>query len=111
MNHRQRGPIRRLIRRQSASDRIDAERKKTVEFGMEALQAEDVFVEEIPVKGFEVAHIEDDAVTLRNGALVHRIRADDLEEFITAPASIQQAFEKFGRNSDIARSRQFCPPG
>src|ERR1700679_2691374 len=106
MHHWQRRPVGWLIRRKSAFDGIDTEGKKTVKFGMKALQPEHVFVEQITVDGFEVTHIKDDAVTFWDRTLVHRIRADDLKEFVTAPTGVQEAFEQFVRNSDIGRSGQ-----
>jgi hypothetical protein len=46
---------------------------------MEALQPEDILVQQIPVKGFEVPDIKNDAMTLWNRPFVDRRGLYDVE--------------------------------
>src|SRR5579872_1011557 len=75
----ERGPIRGLIRWKAATDRVDAEGEEPIEFRVETLKSESSFVEQVPIKGFEVPDVEDDAMTLRNGAIVDRGCLHDVE--------------------------------
>ena len=56
---------------------------------MKAVQAQRPFAEKIPIECFQMSDIEDDAMTLRNRALVNRVGLHHLEDFIAAPASIR----------------------
>ncbi len=55
---------------------------------MKALQAQHVFVQQIPVERLQMPYVKNDAVTLRNGTLVHRVRTHNVEECVTAPPRI-----------------------
>src|SRR5579871_243061 len=61
----------------------DRYRRRTSDrIGIETLQAED-FVQQVPIEGLQMSDIKDDAMALRNGALVKGTGADDTKEFIT----------------------------
>jgi hypothetical protein len=45
-------------------------------------------MQQIPVKRLKVPNIEDDAVTLGYGPLIHRVRAHNIKERITSPPGI-----------------------
>ena len=57
-------PIRRLVCRQAAADRIDAKRKKLIEERMKRLQAKGALPEQIPIESFDVSDIKNDAMPL-----------------------------------------------
>src|ERR1035437_2029667 len=81
-------PVRRLVGRQSAPYRVDAECKQPVKFAMKTLQPQDVLVQQVPVKRFEMPNVKNDAVTLWNGPFVHRVSPHNVEERVTSPPSI-----------------------
>src|SRR5437763_9325566 len=56
------GPVRWLVRRQSASNRIDSEGKQTVKFRTETLCVKHSLAQQIPIKGLKMADIENYAV-------------------------------------------------
>jgi len=60
------GPVRRQIGWKLAANRIDAEGKETIIFGVDAPQSKGALAEQIPIKGFEMSDIKDDAVPLGN---------------------------------------------
>jgi len=76
---RARRPIARLIRRQSATNRIDSKCKKLIERRVKAAQAKGPLAQKVPVKGFDVAEIKNNAMPFGNGPFVERFVAQDFE--------------------------------
>src|SRR5579884_2312032 len=72
-NFLKRRPIGRLVVGQAAVNRIDAEGEQLVELRMERLCPEGISTEEIPIKGFKVPDIENNAMALRDWAVVKRL--------------------------------------
>src|SRR5262249_29188805 len=77
------GPVCRSILGQPAVDRIDAERKKLVELPLEGLQAKCAFSEQVPIKGFDVADVKNDAVPFRNRTVIHSFVANNAKHFVS----------------------------
>src|SRR5208283_555597 len=99
-----RWPVRGLVGGHSATNRVNAEGKQPIKFRMKTLQPEDVFVEQIPVKRLQVPQIKDEAVTLRNRPLVHRVRADQVEESFTPPTGREKSLQQWMADGDIPLS-------
>jgi len=95
-----RGPIFRSIGWQTASDGVDTERKKLIEGFVERAQTESALRKEVPVKGFDVAKVKNDAVALRDGPVVDGLFAYQLEKLIGAGAGLQQAAMKIVSDAD-----------
>src|SRR5580700_5925574 len=87
----QRWPVARLIGRQTPIDRIDAKRKELIKLRVERTEAGNVRSQEIPIKCFQVTDIEDNAVPLRDGALIKRGGSDDIEQGVGLASSLGQA--------------------
>src|ERR1700688_3033292 len=105
-------PGRRLIDGKAASNGINTESKQAVKFRMETLQAQNSFVEKIPVEGLQMSDIKNDAVTLSNGPFVERIRLDDSKQPVGAPAGIGELFDQIVTNSGVAlRGKHLDLPG
>src|SRR5271167_1245740 len=69
-----RGPGRGEIVGQSSADGIDAEGEEAIKLGVDRLYAGRQSAEQIPIEGFEVSDIEDDAMAFGNGAGIERVR-------------------------------------
>ena len=82
-------PVVGLIRRQTPSHRVDAEGEKPVELGVKACQTAGT-AEQVLIECFQVADVEDDAVALLNGAIIHRFGPDDPEEFVRLRSSLEK---------------------
>ena len=65
-----RGPICRRVRRQSVADGVDPKGKELIESGVEGTETESALRKQVPVKGFDVADIKNDAVPLRDRPVV-----------------------------------------
>src|SRR5579863_9991943 len=87
-------PVRRLIAGKTATNGINTESKQAVKFRMETLQAQNSFVEKIPVEGLQMSDIKNDAVTLSNGPFIERIRPDDRKQPVGAAAGIGELFDQ-----------------
>src|SRR5271168_268503 len=94
----QRRPVGGLIARQSAAYGIDAKSKQTVECRMRLLtvtltldlilNAKEVLGEQVPVERLEVSHIEDDAMTFRDGPLIEGFGTNQAEKLIASAAGV-----------------------
>src|SRR5260370_42435506 len=91
----QRGPVGWYIGGEPTADWIDAEGEQPIKFKMDTLHPEDAFVQQIPIECFQVSHIKNDAVTLRNRPLIEPAGADQIEECIASPTGVGQALRKF----------------
>ena len=58
-------------------------------------------MKKIPVEGFKVADIENDAMTFGDGALIQTIRVHDAKELIAAPASLIETLNQFTTGSNF----------
>ena len=77
-----RRPVARLIGRQSAADRINSKRKQTIELWIEGLNPQQPLAQQVPVEGFQMTYIKNDAMPLANRALIERTSANDFKELI-----------------------------
>jgi len=84
-------PVLWLIVRQAPVDRVDSERKQSIEFCFVYWRGEKPLAQKIPVEGFEVTDIEDDAVPLRNRALIQKLRTHHREHFIRPGSRLRQS--------------------
>src|SRR6516164_2087702 len=71
---------------------------------MKTLQAEDIFMQQVPVKCLKMPDVEDDAVALRNRPIVDRLCPHDVEQGIASAAGIGESFEKNGGDYGISLS-------
>ena len=88
LDFRARRPIFGRVRWKAAADGVDPERKKVVESSMEGTQPESPLRQEVPVEGFDVAYVENDAVALGDGPVIEGLFADQLEKLIGTRASL-----------------------
>jgi len=77
---------------------------------MEYGQAESSLPQEIPIKGFQVPDVEDDAMSLRDGPVVKSIRLYNREETIAAHSRIMQPLEQNGLEFQTALRPHRKPP-
>src|SRR5581483_3602984 len=99
-------PISGLVGGQATPDGINAESEQPVKLRINWVGAQQPIAEKVPVKGFEMTEIKDDAMSFRNRALIQEVGAHDIEKFIGAEASIRQAIEEFVADGDLLlRSR------
>jgi len=75
----------------AAAERIDTEGKKLIEGGMKGAQTEGAPRKQIPVKGFDVADVEYDAMSFGDGPVVQCLSANHAEEFIGSSAGIHES--------------------
>src|SRR5579872_3813429 len=108
-NSRERGPVRRLVRGQSATHRINAEREQTIELRMKALQTENIFMQQVPIESLEVSNVENDAMPLGDGAVVHRLGFHDGKKCVAFPAGIPETLQQLVSNSGISLSSDHFP--
>jgi hypothetical protein len=87
-------PIGWLIIRQASAHRIYTERKQAIQFRLKRRKIENPLAQQIPVEGFQMSNVKNDAVPLRNGPVVKGLRPDDVEQLIAAHARIIQSLEK-----------------
>ena len=90
-NFLQRGPLVRLVGRQAAVHRIDAEREQRVVSGIRARQIEQTLVEEIAVESFEMPDVEHDPVPFGDRTLIQEFGLDDIEEGVGGAARVGEA--------------------
>jgi hypothetical protein len=79
-----RRPILWIVGWQTAADGIDSERKKLIEDAMEGAQTKSALRKQVPVKGFYVTDIKNEAVTLGDGPVIESFFADELEKLVRA---------------------------
>jgi hypothetical protein len=75
-------PVGRLVFREAAIHRIDAESKEVIKFLVRSAETQCVTRDQIPIECFEVADIEDDSVPLRNGPVIKRVRSHHPKQVI-----------------------------
>src|SRR5580704_5115786 len=85
-----RRPVRRLISGQSASNRVDAKSEQPVILGIKALESKNALVKKIPIESLQMADIEDDPVTFRNGAFVEKFGLDQSEQVVGALTGVRE---------------------
>src|SRR5579883_2605302 len=85
------GPIGWCIARETAADGIDAEGEELIKGAVKGREAKGAAGEQVPVEGLHMTEIKDDAMALRNGAVVEGFFTDDLEQFIGARARLLYA--------------------
>src|SRR5215469_11086783 len=76
LNFLPRGPIFRSVGWQAAANGVDSERKKLIEGSMEGPQAKSALRKKVPVKGFDVAQVKNEAVALGDGPVVEGFFVD-----------------------------------
>ena len=99
-----RRPVFGLVFRQAATDRIDAEGKESIEGRMEGPQPEGALREQVPVEGFDMAQVKNNAMPLWNGPVVQCLFLDQLEKFVGSRAGFQQAGMKIVTDADSGGS-------
>ena len=83
------GPIRGLIRRQTAAlQRIDAKGEELIEGSIERPHARETRLQKIPIERFQVPKIKYDPVPLRDRSLVQLIRPEHFEELVGLLAGV-----------------------
>src|SRR5215472_18541165 len=65
---------------------------------MEALQPRPDFVQQIPIEGFEVPNVKDDAMPLGNGPVKEGLGPDDLKQCITFPSCVVEPLQPLVSN-------------
>src|SRR2546430_8310908 len=95
-----RRPIRRGVRWQSAAHRVNAKRKQVVERPLKRPQPKRALREQVPIKSLDVSNIENNAVSLGDGPVVHRLFASHAKYLIGARARVEQSVMKVVPNAD-----------
>src|ERR1700682_2556233 len=78
------GPIRRLICRKGAVNRINAKGEKLVEALVERRQAESTRGQQIPIESFQMPHIKNDPVSLGYWSIIQSVRANGAKQFVSS---------------------------
>ena len=68
---------------------------------MKSLQSKNPVVQQIPIEGFKMADIKNDAMAFSDRTLVKRIRPYDREQFVGAAAGVGELFQKIGTDADV----------
>ncbi len=87
----ERRPLVRLVGRQAAVDRIDAEREQLVVSGIRARQVEQTLIEEIAVERFEMPDVEHDPMPFGDRTFIQEFGLDDIEEGVGDAARVGEA--------------------
>src|SRR6267154_350577 len=104
-------PIRRLIRRQSATHWVDPECEKLIESRMKRLQPKRTLRQQIPIEGFHVPNVKNNPMPLGDRPVVNRVFAYYAEQFVGAFAGIYKASVKVMPDADSAsRGSHACFP-
>ena len=74
------------VARQLPFRRVDAEREEPVELRMKREEGQRALADLVPIKGLEVAEVEDQPMALGNWALVERIGPDKRKQRVGARA-------------------------
>src|SRR5260370_95042 len=69
---------------------------------MEALQSENTFVEQIPVEGFEMTYIKDNAVALSDGAFIQRVSLYYSKQIIGALTRVRELLHQVVTDKCVA---------
>ena len=73
------GPVRGLVAGELAGRRVDAESEEPVELRMERRNVERITRDQVPVEGFDVPQVKDDAMAFGDRPFVEGVRMDELE--------------------------------
>jgi hypothetical protein len=103
-------PIRGLIGRKTAIHWVNPKCEKTVESRIKRLRVQNSLAEKVPIEGFEMTNVENDAMSLANGTLVQRIGANDLEQRIGYTPGVVKTVEQRTVNGKIPGSRYHALP-
>jgi hypothetical protein len=55
---------------------------------MERVEGENIAAQQVPVKGFEVSEVKENAVAFGNRPLIEALRADDTKELVSESAGL-----------------------
>jgi hypothetical protein len=69
---------------------------------MKALASENAFVKQIPIEGFEMADIKDDAVTFGDGAFVEGIGIDHSKQVVSALTGVRELLDEIVADGGVA---------
>jgi hypothetical protein len=69
---------------------------------MKALQSQHAIMQQIPVEGLQMTDVENDAMTLGNGAVVKRVGMNDGKQFVSLAASIANPIHQRMRSGEVA---------
>jgi hypothetical protein len=107
-----RRPIGWLVGRQATAYRIDSKGKKLIEGRVKRLQPKAALRQQIPIEGFDVTNIKNNAMPLGNRAVVQSIFANDAEYIVRTFARIYKASVKVLADADSASrgSHAYAPP-
>ncbi len=89
------GPIGWLVSRETTSDRIDPEGKQLVEFLSRVGERQQPPVQQVSIKRFQMADVEDNPVPLRNGTLIKRIGANNVEQRVSGSSRVRQTGKQY----------------
>src|SRR6266851_1671067 len=94
MNLGESGPILWLIDGQPTVHRVDAEGKESIELGVESLKMWNQPSQQIPVKCFQMADVENNAMPLGDWAFVQGAAFDEREQFVYLSTCFAQGREQ-----------------
>lgn len=104
------GPIEGPIRGQAAANGIDSESEQLIEGRIERAKTKSAASEEVPIKSFDVAEIEDQTVAFGNRAFIKSFLVEERENLIGARTRVQQARLKVVTDADSGRSSHGMSP-
>src|SRR5688572_9367267 len=104
------GPLRRSLAGQLALRRVDSESKQVVQFRGDGVLPQMAFSNKIPVECFEVTEVEDQPMTVGNGAVIQGLREYLGKQAVRDPASAKNLLmnrgmqdQRHGRSIDSLR--------
>src|SRR5204862_5543993 len=85
---------------QSSVHRVNAKRKQVVEGPLKRPQSKRPLRQQVPIEGLDVSDVENNAVSLGNGSVVHRFFANHAKYLIGTCASVEQSIVKVMPDAD-----------
>src|SRR5580704_2252557 len=86
MDDIRRRPVTGNVIGQTAADWIDAKSEEAIEVGIKTFEPESAAVKQVPVEGFQMPQIKNDAMTLRDGPVIKGIDTYQAKKRIALPA-------------------------
>src|SRR5277367_5841377 len=84
-------PVHRLIHRQVSFNGVDSESEQMVEGPLEGPQTEGPLGEQIPIKGFHMSQVKDQAMALGDRTVINGVAPEKAEEFIGTATRLEES--------------------
>jgi hypothetical protein len=110
-DHVQDWPVPRVIGRQAAADRINAEREQPIKLRMKRPETQRAFAQKIPVERLQMSDIENDAMSFWNGAVVQGFGLYDRKKIVSIGARFGKAIKELVTKLNLSMGyRHFGQP-